>query len=279
MVNPSLASESALVHYRVFGQLMGIAIRSKCALDLDLSECFWKQIVGQPLHASDLPSFDFTAARSLAFCDPVSEQPFDSEEWNEYLADLTYTTVASDNQTVLELIAGGASVRVPYSERHTYRRLATHARLYEAALQIAAIRGGLHSIIPEQAIELLSWQELELRVCGRPTVDLDTLKKHTVYSPSTYSLSSPIVQQFWQVLASFTPDELAAFLQFAWARSRLPSEMGSYRMQINILDKANTHSLPTAETCFFNVNLPKYDSVEVMTGKIKMALLCGTITS
>ena len=249
MVNPSLASESALVHYRVFGQLMGIAIRSKCALDLDLSECFWKQIVGQPLHASDLPSFDFTAARSLAFCDPVTEQPFNSEEWNEYLADLTYTTVASDNQTVLELIAGGVSIRVPYSERHNYRRLATHARLYEAALQIAAIRGGLHSIIPEQAIELLSWQELELRVCGRPTVDLDTLKKHTVYSPSTYSLSSPIVQQFWQVLASFTPDELAAFLQFAWARSRLPSEMGSYRMQINILDKANTASLPTAETC------------------------------
>ena len=248
LVNPSLSSESALVHYRVFGQLMGIAIRSKCALDLDLSECFWKQIVGQPLHASDLPSFDFTAARSLAFCDPVSEQPFNTEEWNEYLADLTYTTVASDNQTVLELVPGGAGIPVPYNERHTYRRLATHARLYEAALQISAIRGGLHSIIPEQAIELLSWQELELRVCGRPTVDLDTLKRHTVYSPSTYSLQSPIVQQFWQVLASFTPDELAAFLQFAWARSRLPSEMGSYRMQINILDKANTSALPTAET-------------------------------
>ena len=249
MVNPSLASESALVHYRVFGQLMGIAIRSKCALDLDLSECFWKQIVGQPLHANDLPSFDFTAARSLAFCDPSTEQPFNVDEWNEYLADLTYTTLASDNQTVLELVPGGASLKVAYSDRHTYRRLATHARLYEAALQIAAIRGGLHSLIPCQAIELLSWQELELRVCGRPVVDLDTLKKHTVYSPSTYSLQSPIVQQFWQVLQAFTPDELAAFLQFAWARSRLPSEMGSYRMQINILDKASPAQLPTAETC------------------------------
>jgi len=94
-----------------------------------------------------------------------------------------------------------------------------------------------------------------------------------------YTIHSPIIQQFWSILSSFKQEELAAFLQFAWARSRLPSEMGSYRMQINILDRADPGALPTAETCFFNVNLPHYKSVEIMRAKIKMALLCGTITS
>ena len=279
LVNPGLCGEAALVSFRIFGQLMGIAIRSKNCLDLDLAEIVWKQLLRIPLSEHDLPSFDFTAHRSLQFHDQASDAPFSEEDWQEYLGDLTYTTLASDNRTVLSLLPHGAAVRVAYHERGRYRRLATAARLSESCLQVSCIREGLHSIIPAQALSLLSWQELELRVCGRPTVDLDVLKRHTVYSPSTYSQSSLIVQHFWQVLHTFTQEEVAAFLQFAWARSRLPSEMGSYRMQLNILDKVHPMALPTAETCFFNVNLPKYSSVELMKKKIQMALHCGTITS
>src|SRR6185312_11587955 len=100
--------------------------------------------------------------------------------------------------------------------------------------------------------------------------------------------------------------ELAAFLQFCWARSRLPAgddQHGGYRMQLNILDHnpkpshpsvaataaaagssalgggLNDLLLPTSETCFFNVNMPKYSNLETMRAKIKMALLCSTITS
>ena len=251
----------------------------QCCLDLDLAESFWRHLLQQPLTESDLASFDFTAHRSLQFRDPQTEAEWSEEQWEEYLGWLSFTTVASDNRTTLPLLPHGDLLRVSYSDRALYRRLAVQARLYESALQVSVIRQGLHSVIPQQALDLLSWQELELRVCGRPTVDLDVLKRHTVYSPSTYSLQSAIVQQFWYVLAGFTQDELAAFLQFAWARSRLPSEMGSYRMQLNILEKANPDSLPTAETCFFNVNMPKYTSSETMRAKIRMALLCGTITS
>lgn len=120
-----------------------------------------------------------------------------------------------------------------------------------------------------QCLHLLTWRELELRVCGRPTVDLSVLEKHTVYSGG-YTRASPIIENFWTVLRDFTPAELASFLQFAWARSRLPADeagQGSYRMQLNILDASasaknsqsaqlaadrNDMLLPTSETCFFN---------------------------
>lgn len=182
-----------------------------------------------------------------------------------------------------------------------------------------------------QCLRLLTWRELELRVCGRPTVDLAVLERHTVYSPSSYTRqSSPVIQWFWQILGEFTQDELGKFLQFCWARSRLPAEEQheSYRMQLNILDAAagatasggasaatNDMLLPTSETCFFNgrrnetttgkrkgndrdrlrrsltsctfsvcvfpspVNMPKYSNLETMRSKMKMALLCSTITS
>jgi other hect domain ubiquitin protein ligase E3 len=128
----------------------------------------------------------------------------------------------------------------------------------------------------------LSPAELELLVCGHPTVDLEVLMKHTVYSPSTYNVDSPVVKNFWEVLRGFSDDQRAGFLQFAWARSRLPSDQMSYRMQLNIVSKARVsidQVLPTTETCFFNVHLPKYSSIEVMRQKLLTALSCVTITS
>jgi len=305
VLNPGLllsGGEIALMQARVLGQLLGIAIRSKCCLNLDLSSVIWKRLLGVPLVASDLASFDYTAWKSLSFVDPASELEFTAEEFDEYLGDLTWTTVLSDGKTSVELRENGAHTRVTYAQRHEYAAQAIAARLSESALLVSCIRDGLLSVLPRQCLRLLSWRELELRVCGRPTVDLAVLEAHTVYSGG-YTRASQPIQWFWSILRDFSAQELASFLQFCWARSRLPADEaasghGSYRMQVNILDAAprgspaaqqrqdnpnapdpNDMLLPTSETCFFNVNIPKYSNLETMRAKIKMALLCSTITS
>jgi len=183
-------------------------------------------------------------------------------------------------------------MRVTYAQRHEYAARAIAARLSESALLLSCIREGLLSVIPRQCLRLLSWRELELRVCGRPTVDLSVLESHTVYSGG-YTRSSPHIEWFWSILRDFSAQELASFLQFCWARSRLPADeaaagQGSYRMQVNILDAAprgslaaqrqqqqtladgspapdpNDMLLPTSETCFFNGQLSK-PSLPVVT--------------
>jgi hypothetical protein len=99
---------------------------------------------------------------------------------------------------------------------------------------------------------------------------------------------SPIVQDFWRVLESFSDAERASFLQFAWARSRLPDDASdatkpldqkSYRMQLAIEDvlgpggqAALDQRLPHSETCFFNLALPKYSSPEIMRAKLLTAM-------
>jgi hypothetical protein len=283
VLNPALLSrgELSLVQCRILGQLLGIAVRSKCCLNLDLSPVIWKGLLELPLQPSDLSSFDFTAARSLKFVDPSNDLPFSEEEFDEYLGYLTWTTVLSDGVTQVELLPGGAQRRVAFAQRHEYAQRAIHARLHESSLLIACIREGLLSVLPRQCLHLLSWRELELRVCGRPTVDLAVLERHTVYSGG-YTRQSPIIQHFWQVLHEFSAKELADFLQFCWARSRLPADesgpgQASYRMQVNILDASagaaqrasqgqaqprnvregqdpNDLLLPSSETCFFNVS-------------------------
>jgi hypothetical protein len=53
-------------------------------------------------------------------------------------------------------------------------------RLFSSVWPHRLTCGCLRLRIALQSLALLSWEELELRVCGRPTVDVEVLKKHTV---------------------------------------------------------------------------------------------------
>lgn len=55
-------------------------------------------------------------------------------------------------------------------------------RLHESDKQIQAMRKGLSTVVPESLLQLMTWQDLEWRVCGRPYVDVGLLRRHTEYS-------------------------------------------------------------------------------------------------
>jgi hypothetical protein len=43
-----------------------------------------------------------------------------------------------------------------------------------------AVKEGLATIIPISTLEVLTWEELEVVVCGSPYLDVDFLQAHTV---------------------------------------------------------------------------------------------------
>jgi hypothetical protein len=44
-------------------------------------------------------------------------------------------------------------------------------------VQIAAITRGLLQVVPQAVLDLLTWQELEKRVCGDPEISLESLRR------------------------------------------------------------------------------------------------------
>lgn len=42
---------------------------------------------------------------------------------------------------------------------------------------MAAMQAGLLKVIPQAVLDLLTWQELEKKVCGDPEVTVDALRK------------------------------------------------------------------------------------------------------
>lgn len=50
--------------------------------------------------------------------------------------------------------------------------------------------------------------------------------------------------------------------------------------QLNILEAAGPNDLPTAETCFFNLNCPLYRDYATLFAKLNMAIThCSSINS
>eukprot|EP00457_Paulinella_chromatophora_P000004 gb/GEZN01000004.1/.p1 GENE.gb/GEZN01000004.1/~~gb/GEZN01000004.1/.p1 ORF type:complete len:5481 (-),score=821.20 gb/GEZN01000004.1/:442-16884(-) len=293
VLNPLLISASGLQRCFFLGQLMGCAVRSTTCLALNVAPVFWQlllygsEALFQSGPSSTLPlleGFALPTARLVQFSQRYGSL-LDQKEFSELLLYFT-TSLSEESQT--DLFPGGSRVRVPYAERWRLRDMATRVRLQESYLQLAVIRAGLDSVLPGFSMHsgatctlssLLTWQELEMRVCGRPGLDLAILRKHTKYSGCT--VNSPAVQYFWQVLQDFSEADRTRFLQFAWAKSRLPHDMGREAMTLSIRSSPGFKTdkmLPKAETCFFLIELPNYSSLEITRKQLSIALLCVSMS-
>lgn len=170
MIDPLATTSQHLNQFRFFGKLIGVAIRSKNPLSLDLSSLFWKPLVNQQLTRQDLKDIDFSTASSLDRIESMDEQTF-NDSISSY-----WTTLLSDGKTTIDLIEEGSETLVSYERRKEFVEKTYECRLSEASKQMNAIKEGLESIVPLTILKLFTWQELQYLVCGRPEVDLNLLK-------------------------------------------------------------------------------------------------------
>lgn len=275
--NPT-CPDAFLPYFTFIGKLMGVAIRTRTPLELDLPSLVWKPLVGQSLDASDVAAVDQildSAMKGLLDDAALNEKGVDAECFAD-LYDLNFTYSSSDGRMV-ELLPGGADIIVTWERRAEYARLVREMRLRESVRAIQALRQGLVSVIPARYLSLLTWKELELEVCGSPDIDVELLKQHTRYSGC--SVNDLHIQNFWKVLTEFSQSERALFLRFCWGRSRLPpASKFKNTMIVDSSPRFSTDRLPMSHTCSFVLELPRYQTRELMREKLLKAIsLCATI--
>eukprot|EP00457_Paulinella_chromatophora_P008096 gb/GEZN01008123.1/.p1 GENE.gb/GEZN01008123.1/~~gb/GEZN01008123.1/.p1 ORF type:complete len:400 (-),score=88.93 gb/GEZN01008123.1/:266-1288(-) len=166
---------------------MGICLRSSAGLDLDLSPVFWQLLLAgpEPLLSAGVPALlaairqiDQLTADLCASLQAISQADFES-------LDLYFVHTLSDGHTEVELLRDGRSRKVAYAERLMWRDLVLAGRIQEAWPQIAAVRAALMQVVPSAGeyslLQLLSWKELELRVCGARTIRVQDIKHVTKF--------------------------------------------------------------------------------------------------
>ena len=102
------------------------------------------------------------------------------------------------------------------------------------------------------------------------------MKKVTKYE--NVDPSAPHIHFFWEVLEEFDDSMRSKFIDFCWARSRLPSSIDNFMMPFKICPangmakkKPDLH-LPKSQTCFFSISLPAYSSKDILRKKIIYAI-------
>ena len=239
VINPSFLSPkrgSAVLYlemFNFFGQLLGMALRNRISLHLELASTIWKPLLGEVLNISDLVNIDTQAANVLQsikdLAKTVDEEPLQMEIAKDILADITWTTHLSDGtKVVLRRDSSGAEKAVELTEITEYCESVINARLLESSRAAIAMRDGLTTIIPCSILPLFTWKEFESRVCGQPDVNVDLLMECTEYDDDVSPTDAHIVM-FWEVLRSLTPAQRRQFLRFVWARARLPPTASEFK--------------------------------------------------
>lgn len=255
--NPRCTSALHLSMYKFIGKLMGVSIRGSHMLNLDFPSMLWKPLVGdrptrEDLRGIDAPCFDLleklsleisveesiALEKSIALQKSVSLEIFNSDdekclsENGVELVAYTFSTMSTDGR-LIDLKDGGRDIAVTSENTAEYLALLENYRMHEFDVQVEAIRRGLATIVPVQLLPLFSWEDLELMVCGKKSIDIEYLKANTVFQHNIRS-TDPHVLLFWEVLEEFGHAERQKFLRFVWGQSRLPYNPDDFRDKFKI---------------------------------------------
>jgi len=135
---------------------------------------------------------------------------------------------------------------------------------------------GMSSVLPVELLSMFTGEQLRGIICGNPEIDVELLRRVVEYEG--YNECDMVVIYFWEVLREMTTLERKQFLQFVWARNRLPLKESDFDAPFKIqkdtktVDQDGDYPLPSASTCFFSLTLPEYPEKEMLKQKLLFAI-------
>ncbi|CAF1298860.1 unnamed protein product [Adineta ricciae] len=259
-------------YFKFIGRVIAKAIFDNKFMDCYFTRSFYKHILGIPIRYTDMESVDLQFYKNLVM--------LLENDLQQLGLDLTFSLDVNEfgENKVVELIPNGSTIAVTNENKHEYVRLVCQEKMIGSIrLQINSFLEGFYSIIPKSLISIFNEQELELLISGLPDIDIEDLKANTEYHK--YRPNSLQVQWFWRALRSFDKEDLAKFLQFVTGTSKVPLQgfahlegmNGAQKFQIH-RDDRSTDRLPSAHTCFNQLDLPAYESYDKLRKMLLIAI-------
>ncbi|KAI1471425.1 uncharacterized protein F4812DRAFT_455535 [Daldinia caldariorum] len=268
-------NDEHLMFFKFIGRIIGKALYEGRLLDCYFSRAVYKRILGKPVSVKDMESFDPDYYKSLSWM------------LNNDITDIITETFSVEDDEfgvtrIHDLVDNGRNVPVTEDNKHEYVRLVVeHKLLTSVKDQMENFLKGFHEIIPAELISIFNEQELELLISGLPDVDIDDWKSNTEYH--NYSPSSPQIQWFWRAVRSFDKEERAKLLQFVTGTSKVPLNGFKELEGMNGVNRFNIHRdygnkdrLPSSHTCFNQLDLPEYESYDILRKQVLKAITAGS---
>lgn len=268
----SFINQEHLDNFRFVGRVFGKAIYDGQLLDAYFTRAFYKHILGIKPTYHDIEAEDPSYYQSLCWIlandiTNIIEETF-SSEYEEF-----------GQQRVVDLKPNGRNIRVTEANKEEYVKLITDVKLTKAIeQQIAAFKQGFHELIPLEDCRIFNEVELELLTSGLPDIDVADLKANVEYSG--YTAGSPQISWFWNAVSKMGQEDLARLVMFVTGTSKVPLEGFSALQGMNGPQKFSIHRaactvktrLPSAHTCFNQLDLPEYDDADTLSERLLVAI-------
>ena len=268
----SQTNPNHLDYFKFVGRVIAKAIYDNKHLECYFTRSFYKHILAKSVKYTDMESEDYAFYKGLEF--------LITNKVEDLGYDLTFSTEIREFGVleVRDLIPNGRNVQVTEENKMDYIRLVCQMKMTGAIRkQLSAFLEGFYNVIPRRLISIFNEQELELLVSGLPVIDVDDLKANTEYHK--YQSNSLQIIWFWRALRSFDQTDKAKFMQFVTGSSKVPLQgfaalegmNGAQKFQIH-RDDRSTDRLPSAHTCFNQLDLPAYETYDKLKTYLTKAI-------
>ncbi|RHZ27647.1 hypothetical protein DYB37_006851, partial [Aphanomyces astaci] len=202
-------------HLKFLGKLIGMATRHRIMVPLNLSDLFWKPLVGLPNDRKDLGAVDTMLMRELHDLECLGDAEVEALDPDEVVEYLLRVTQAPRNPHMDKM----NTLTVPMLAQLVDDSVAL--KLDAIRLQLVSFMEGMAAVLPYALCTLFTPAQFEELVCGSPDIDIDMLQRITVYEG--VDATAPHIGFFWQCLQDMNQAQRSLFVNFVLARSRLPS--------------------------------------------------------
>ncbi|KAL7414734.1 hypothetical protein BDY24DRAFT_384401 [Mrakia frigida] len=273
-INPdSGINPEHLSYFKFTGRVLGMAVFHHRFLDCYWVRAFYKQMLGQPIVLKDLEGVDAELYRGLLWTlenklDGIIDATFSVEE--EHFG----------QRVVVPLVPHGEDIAVTDDNKQEYAEaLANHRIVKRVEKQFKAFLEGFSEVIPPRSIDLFNPMELELLIGGLSDIDVDDWRENTAYRG--YLKEEEIIQWFWIAVEDWSPEKKAKLLQFCTGTSRVPvngfkdlhGSDGLRKFTIErTISPGQVTELPRSHACFNRLDLPPYESFEILVEKLTLAI-------
>ncbi|EAA05201.4 AGAP011242-PA [Anopheles gambiae str. PEST] len=299
-----------LSYFHFVGRILGIAVFHNHVLDGGFTLPFYKQLLNKPITLSDIEDVDPDLHRSLTW---ILENNITGIIDSTFSVENNSFGVLK----VHELKPNGASIAVTEDNKREYVKLYVNYRFMRGIeQQFLALSKGFGELILSHLLRPFDERELELLISGISKIDVNDWKANTRLKQCTadtpqivwfWQVSSTDLQLsmsedrlhvfnwlpfascfFWQIVESYSPEMRAQLLQFVTGSCRVPLQgfralqgstgaVGPRLFTIHLTADVPLQNLPKAHTCFNRLDLPMYDSYQLMYDKLTQAVeeTCG----
>lgn len=273
-----------LIYFRFLGRILGRALFDRQLVKGHMVRAVYKHLLGWPITFEDIQAQDeeyYTSLKKLAEMDDVSLM----------CLDFTVTEESLGVRTHIPLVKGGDMKDVTNDNISDYLEANLQYRMLERTKpQLTELLLGFFDVVPEPALTVFDANELELILCGLPTIDMEDWQNNTRYSGifEIKAKRDKVVEWFWQVVEEdFDLEMKARLLQFVTGTSGVPARGFSVLQGIDgnikkftingVPVDRGTYMFPRSHTCFNRIDLPNYPSRKELYERLKTAVTMSAV--